>query len=1591
MTKNTLIPTEFQDLVADAISKWAPGSTFTIQKDLVGGSSSALVFLIDIIPTAATSGSSSPEHVSGEFILKLDKERTWDEPEPSESERHLAAEALNENFAALHIPRLLHHLKSDQRVALLYEIAGFSLVGLVTADNLDAGALQQRSAQVAQELLTNWNCEHELQQIPAQNLLMIWLGYRLDKRKAPDLHRFVLEETGGGSTYVAAGRLLVNPLWFCTDFSLDGEAPTTRFTGMIHGDLHPGNLLLERQDPRSQRFWLIDFALSRKAPLFYDHAYLELALMLHHLEGAESQRIIGILEAVDSPEGSKQATMVPMADLGLVKCLRSMRLASEEWQQANELHRRDPFLAQNLLARVAVSLNWCNKNLSSPTRRLSLTYGAWNAWKYCRMFHDDAWQGIVFSSNAQDNGASPPLSREPDTEVKPWTEVWDAAQRFDSGSRKYILLTGRISTPASNLASLGLLPWSAIIDLDPRSDEDGLYAASSPLLKRLRSLSLYGRTSLPVDFDRGTAWLMAGGWPSRHEPEPTSMREWRRTYLPAIRNLCSEIHRAISPQPVTVMVLPGEGLTEERLARALEAVDEGLGDLSEVLVLAPDIDFDEALVERVFAVDPAAFIAGIRNMYGCQDEIVDPQVPGADGPVSIALEHMRNLEEDLDVLHSRVLTEEAMRPQSDGEFWRGMPPTWTDLHAGVDIIREIHPRLIEVLKESLGQSRNLTIEFHHSPGAGGTTAALRAAWTLKTMYPTAVLRRISKLTVDRVDQLFQLAQQPVLLIADASVIPASTREELYRGFAVRNSRVVMLYVIRTMQVDLKRPLCVADPMTDAEAKEFARQYSKRTDSHRRRQQLETIATSTDEAWKRYRSPFFYGLFTYEREFWGVERFVQRHTKHLHYKPRQTLLYLALITRYCQIGIDESILLSLLGMHTATRLDIAEGFGSAPARLLLKRDRKCRMLHPLIAEEVLRQLLGYPEGDSWKAGLKDLSLDFIRDVVRIAGNEASIANRLFVQLFIQRDIWYERTTRGRPRFSELITDIPTAAGQHQVLKLLTELCPDEAHYWNHLGRHHYYEMRQDFTRAEKYLQKAIELSPDDSYHHHSLGMTRRFWIEDKLADMLRQPQEPLPETLLDEVTHLTDLAINDFTTSRRLNPDDEHGYITHTQLILHIAERLIQASGPERLTAAIRSRGQVANWIERNLVVAEDLLSRLEQLRTQRPASRYELSCISQLSEIYGDFDHIIKEWERLLMSEETGQADLRRVLARAYHARRNHSWSSLPVDELRRVVGLMESNLREDPTNERDVRTWFQTYRRLPEFSYLEATDRLGAWASRSNSFDAYYYLYILHYLRLLEGVSRSEELVVDNIEECKKRAKGRRQHSYEWLGIEPKWCPLVHHRDLGQWDRHINFYRDTELLAKMTGTIETIRGPQAGYIRLGQKIRAFFVPGTRQRESKDINAVVHFYLGFSYEGLRAWSVELAPASVPSAKEGGPLVPHDQIATHHVKDLEENTPDPGTHQPSDVLQSEVERPSLEVAVAEFIAEQVASAEQRNEELLLSILGQRLSQKFPGQPLRERLRFQQLSEFVESISGLEVAGKHPRLIVRRIDEQVEPMH
>ena len=154
--------------------------------------------------------------------------------------------------------------------------------------------------------------------------------------------------------------------------------------------------------------------------------------------------------------------------------------------------------------------------------------------------------------------------------------------------------------------------------------------------------------------------------------------------------------------------------------------------------------------------------------------------------------------------------------------------------------------------------------------------------------------------------------------------------------------------------------------------------------------------------------------------------------------------------------------------------------------------------------------------------------------------------------------------------------------------------------------------------------------------------------------------------------------------------------------------------------------------------------------------------------------------------------------------------------------------------------------------------ERVGYWRTNTNSLDSVFYLYVLYALQAIEGSALAIDPANRFIEESKTRTRFNRNRtkSLEWLGNGTGVTRLVHHTQLGTWDRSKDFWENTDLLARLPGRIARIDAPQSGEIEIQGGLRAFFVPArSNHRRGRSENQAVTFYLGFSYEGLRAWEV----------------------------------------------------------------------------------------------------------------------------------------
>lgn len=206
---------------------------------------------------------------------------------------------------------------------------------------------------------------------------------------------------------------------------------------------------------------------------------------------------------------------------------------------------------------------------------------------------------------------------------------------------------------------------------------------------------------------------------------------------------------------------------------------------------------------------------------------------------------------------------------------------------------------------------------------------------------------------------------------------------------------------------------------------------------------------------------------------------------------------------------------------------------------------------------------------------------------------------------------------------------------------------------------------------------------------------------------------------------------------------------------------------------------------------------------------------------------------------------------------RKGDWRSLESKEVRRCVELLEGNLTENPNDATSLRLWIRAVRHSSTPPSLDKLiERVSYWKANTNALDAAYYLYVLHALAALEGSALARGEADRALEDCRNLSRFRRNRhrSFEWLGKGTGVQQLVHESEIGEWES--GFWKDTGHLVRVKGRVALIDAPQKGCVETPDGQQAFFVPIVAGfHQGRDENRNVEFFLGFSYDGLRAWQV----------------------------------------------------------------------------------------------------------------------------------------
>ncbi|WP_166404727.1 5'-methylthioadenosine/S-adenosylhomocysteine nucleosidase [Labedella endophytica] len=1011
------------------------------------------------------------------------------------------------------------------------------------------------------------------------------------------------------------------------------------------------------------------------------------------------------------------------------------------------------------------------------------------------------------------------------------SDLLAAGLPLPSPTECFILIASPNSPHAEAVVKSGF-PLAMVADLDPNSDVDGLLARSRSALEDRRPVHLGAPSSPPPFGTSSTGWVRVQGF----DDPAMEVQTWTRTVRRSWRSMLSTLASTIGGRHVVVLVTDdGDGAWNVWRAPLVDDLLTEFGEQALVGILGPgrSIDSDFRLAQQ-----PDVLARALEGLMPPELPSDARQLPGAEGSVEMTAADAGWIGEDATIYWSAD-------PETSGaeaealDFLRGGEITLAALGVDADVTRTQTAALQKQLLGMLSNRRTLRLNLFHAPGSGGTTLARRIGFNIRSQFPVIFLTQIrAGETVQRIEAISRQTRNTVLVVAEAADVRDDQIAALIDELHAVSLPAVVLAVSRAYSppsLQSSSPY-VPEVLGDSEAEAFVDAYSAR--AYAARGALQAIASHHDHR----RNAFFFGLVAFEEDFQGLEPFVHGRLTGVEGAQRQVMLVCSIAHFFGQSSIPEYALARLVGLPSSRAGGFARTLAPELRGLLWRSNEgEWRTTHPLVAEEILRQLGG--GSDLWTQALSGWGRLFADFCLEAEGDDAM--QKLLESVFVDRDDDFAQSGPGRESFARLIEKIPSLDGAAQLLAYVADRQPDHPHVWAHAARYYAFRM-VDFATAETYAKRASALSPDSSTLHHILGMVYRSRVYDGLGRHVS----------FDELVPWVEDAAAEFATSRELAASSkDHGFVSEIQMRVKLVEYGIRDK-----TLANYLAGAPHRLVVSSLEKAEDLISTLRYRGDPRKPSSFEQTERAKLKRIYGDYATSLQLLDALLVRGSVPLPVVRRQLVWTYLARVDRDWRALAPKDVNRVVSLLDENLAVDGYASSDALAWWRAVRmKNPSVSHERVKEVLAYWRSSNPTLDAEYCSFVAYALDVLDDLPASAAEAARHARKCADmaRSEGTRTRSVDWYGEGQGMASLVHHSELGKWDPALDFWADTRRLRTIEARVTNIRGPQAGVADV-RGMEAFFVP---QRagvvRGRHENEYIRGFLAFTHDGLRIWEPTL--------------------------------------------------------------------------------------------------------------------------------------
>lgn len=1052
------------------------------------------------------------------------------------------------------------------------------------------------------------------------------------------------------------------------------------------------------------------------------------------------------------------------------------------------------------------------------------------------------------------------------TDLSTWDLLYSACDRFSVEERNYILIIGpQPYIDKSYLGNLSIPKWNLVIDFDYYSEVNGFFGCAykqndvSP--HKIKAADLVDVNSFSR-YSQSHYHYFANNYKGSGDAELKDYVEWRRKFGRNADLFLKSFSDVLSNQKNIVLVL----FNSRRHVNTLcEKIDQYLGP-NTTFVFANDFkdeltqtceDFNGIKV-NISIPEIADGIANVSSNFGISNPnkgqflipFMEKSVTQTSGVLTLS--EFAQLEEYFEVLHKGLPDDNEAEEKKRNFLCGENKISWYGLKNRFDVERQnFNKRYIKPIEKVIESGREKVFLVHEA-GFGGTTVARRIAWEMHNEYPTLILKKYRDFKVrELLILLHEKTRKVIFVIMEVpQSISLDEVDALYRS--IPQQRPIVFLIVKRGKPG-SNELVVSDWGNDTYElvnayKPFLAEYTNAEIRERKEKELNDIIFSSDSFKK---TPFYIGLVTFEEKFFALKDYIRNFILEVREKEvqKRVLIYLSICDDYLGQGLPSSFFKSLFKV-ASTEVILLEKYFSHDSSIvtsLLSSSQEgnykfWKIKHNFFAKELKKQILsGNSENpEIWRQGLAEICVKFIQDSV------SDTITSEYIQEILQKLFIGNRKDRAGEDFTAIINDIASIDAKEQVFIALKETYPDNPHYCSHLARFYAYH-NKNRDKALLYADEAIRLAEIDGFQdsllYHIKGMCLRSIAYDEMAKHRKLKYQNLPitedeyneviEKLVPEAAQLFELSRN---IAKSQNRPDEHGFVAHIQLLITAIDYAISISGKTKIEFFKQNTEPFAEWLD----LAESLLEEVKRANLDDDESGKIEDCVNDIMEFYDNYEQILQNL-RSQLEKGKNPSRTRRQIVRTYFRKKEDYWKDPKTTKS--ILELMEQNIDNEPDNEKNFYLWFQAARHS-KVTIEDAMNKISKWKANSNTIDAVYYFYILKVFRSLQGYSEATIDAYNLIKECRGKGKSNIK-IFEWCGKGDGLAKFVSRNSISPENKE-------EKLELVEGYFTDYIHDGNGKITIEDKLEVFFSPTQAKLTSSDVNKPVQFFLGFSYDGLRA-------------------------------------------------------------------------------------------------------------------------------------------